>query len=97
MKRRLDRNGERVLAEWLDHYKPLGETRSLIAEAILEFAADINQIRFYSSSDISNPGVTIVEPRPGLTVHFRAWRKDLSQFTIVRIIDEGEPDPAGTS
>jgi hypothetical protein len=91
MRRQLDRNGERVLTEWLDHYKPLGETRNLIAEAIRAFATDENQIRFYSYSDISNPGITIIEPREGLTVHFRAWRTDPSQFTIVRIIDEGEP------
>jgi hypothetical protein len=91
MRRRLDRNGERVLAEWLDHYKPLGETRSLIAEAIRAFATDENQIRYCSYSDISNPGITIIEPREGLSVHFRTWRTDPGQFTIVRIIDEGEP------
>jgi hypothetical protein len=89
MRRRLDRDGEKVLAGWLDHYKPPDETRRLIAEAISAFSEDENQIRFYAQDDLSNPGVIIIEPRDGLTVHVRVWGADPGQFTVVRIIDEG--------
>ena len=90
MRRQLDSDGEQVLTEWLDHYKPLDETRRLIAEAIRAFSKDVHQIRFYVQDDISSPGAIIIEPRPGLTLHVRTRGKD--QFTLMRIIDEGEPE-----
>lgn len=86
MKRRLDRAGEKVLAEWLDHYKPSVETRRLIREAIDAYSEDENQNRFYSTEDFSNPGITVIAPRDNnLTVHVRIVSVDL--FTLVRIID----------
>ncbi len=85
MRRRLDRDGEKVLADWLDHYKPLEETRHLIAEAILAFAEDEDQIRFYAREDPSNPGEIVIEPTEELTVHVRVI--DRERFTLVRVID----------
>jgi hypothetical protein len=86
MRRRLDRDGEMVLARWLDHYEPDKETRSLIAEALEAYADDQGQIRFYSEPDSSNRSVTIIEPQPGLTVHVQPLA--IGQFTLVRIIDQ---------
>lgn len=89
MRRRLDRDGEKVLAEWLDYYQPADETRRAIAAAIRAFSEDENQTRFYAQDDLSNPGITIIEPRDGLTIHVRIQSAGPGQFTIVRIIDEG--------
>jgi hypothetical protein len=86
MRRQLDRDGELVLAWWLDHYQPDTETRRLIAEAIDAYADDQAQIRFFADQDTSNPGVTVIEPEARLTVHVHPLGKD--QFTIARIIDE---------
>lgn len=87
MRRRLDRNGETRLAEWLGHYKPDDETRRLITEVCIlsEYAASEVQLRFYAITDFSNPGETIIEPETGLTIHVRPL--DTDQFTLVRIID----------
>jgi hypothetical protein len=86
MRRRLDRDGEMVLARWLDHYRPDKETRHLIAEVLEAYADDQAQLRFYVGADISNPGVTVIEPEARLTVHVRLRGTD--QFTVVRVIDE---------
>lgn len=86
MRRLLDRDGEMVLARWLEHYQPDKETRCLIADALDEYAHDERQLRYYSATDFSNPGVTIIEPQPGLTVHVQL--RGAEQFTLVRIIDE---------
>jgi alkylhydroperoxidase/carboxymuconolactone decarboxylase family protein YurZ len=86
MRRRLDEDGEAVLAAWLDHYQPDKETRHLITEALDAYAGDTRQVRFYSEADISNPGVTVIEPAEKLTVHVRL--RGAGQFTLVRIIDE---------
>ena len=86
MRRRLDRDGEMVLARWLDHYQPDKETRSLIAEALEVYADDPLQLRFFSRPDSSNRGVTVIEPQPGLTVHVQLLSAE--QFTLARIIDE---------
>jgi len=86
MRRQLDHDGEQVLKQWLDHYQPDTETRRLIAEAIDAYADDQAQIRFFADQDISNPGVTVIEPEARLTVHVQPRGKD--QFTIARIIDE---------
>lgn len=86
MRRRLDRDGELVLARWLDHYQPDTETRRLIAEAIDAYAANQAQIRFFADTDSSNPGITVIEPEAKLTVHVQPRGQE--QFTIARIIDE---------
>jgi hypothetical protein len=86
MRRQLDRDGEMVLARWLDHYQPDKETRLLIAEALDEYARDQHQLRFYYTDDESNRGVTIIEPQPGLTVHVQP--RGPGQFTLHRIIHE---------
>jgi hypothetical protein len=86
MRRRLDRDGEQVLARWIDHYQPDKETRRLIAEAIDAYADDQAQIRFFADPDISNPSVIAIEPEARLTVHVQPRGND--QFTIARIIDE---------
>jgi hypothetical protein len=54
MRRRLNRDGENTLAEWLKHYKPLEPTRRLIAEALEAYAEDENQLRFHAEIDPSN-------------------------------------------
>jgi hypothetical protein len=86
MRRRLDRDGEMVLAGWLDHYQPDKETRRLITEVLDEYASNENQLRFHAETDFSNPGVTVLEPEAGLTVHVQPL--DGERFTLVRIIDE---------
>jgi hypothetical protein len=86
MRRRLDHDGEMVLARWLDHYQPDKETRHLIAEALEVYADDVHQLRFYATEDFSNPGITVIEPEAGLTVHVQ--RRGTEQFTLIRIIDE---------
>jgi len=85
MRRRLDRDGGKVLADWLDHYKPLEQTRRLITEALDAYSKDENQLRFHAQIDPSNPGEVVIEPEAGLTVHVRAL--DAERFTLVRIID----------
>ena len=90
MRRRLDEDGEAVLAAWLDRYQPDKETRRLIAEALDAYAGDDRQIRFYSATDISNPGVTVIEPAEKLTVHVRP--RGAGQFTLARVIDERTRD-----
>lgn len=86
MRRRLDHDGEMVLARWLDHYKPDTETRRLITEAIDWYADTERKPRFFITDDFSNPGVTIIEPDARLTVHVQPITED--EFTIARIIDE---------
>ncbi len=71
MRRRLDRDGEVVLATWLDYYQPDKETRHLIAEALDAYGASEDQIRFYAEPDFSNPGEVIITPEEGLGVHVR--------------------------
>jgi hypothetical protein len=86
MRRRLDREGEKVLAAWLDHYQPAEETRRLILEAIRAFGEDEHQLRFMMTDDISNPeNIVIVGRGDDLTVHVRI-RSD-TVFTLVRIIE----------
>ncbi len=85
MRRRLDRDGEKILADWLDHYKPLERTRRLIAEALDAYSEDENQLRFHAGIDPSNPGEVVIEPEARLTVHVRALDKE--RFTLARIID----------
>jgi hypothetical protein len=85
MRRRLDEAGEKVLAEWLDHYKPLPEIRRLILEAIRAFGEDEHQLQFPMLDDFSNPGVTVIVARyDDLTVHVRVINKTL--FTLACII-----------
>ena len=51
------------------------------------------QGRWYAHGDLSDSTVTILEPRPGLTVSVRLWTaEDPGQFTLVRISDEAPPD-----
>jgi hypothetical protein len=86
MRRRLDADGEMVLARWLDHYQPDKETRRLIAEALDAYSEDGNQIRFHAEEDFSNPGVIVIRPEEGLGIHVQALGGE--RFTLVRIIDE---------
>ena len=86
MRRRLDEDGEAVLAAWLDHYQPDKETRRLITEALDWYADPSGKIRFHVGDDPSNPGVTVIEPETRLTVHVGLTGVD--QFTLVRVIDE---------
>jgi len=86
MRRRLDRDGEVVLATWLDYYQPDKETRHLIAEALDAYGASEDQIRFYAEPDFSNPGEVIITPEEGLGIHVRPL--DGQQFTLARIIDK---------
>jgi hypothetical protein len=85
MGRRLNRDGQAVLAQWLDHYQPDKDTRRLIGEAIEAYAGDPAQLRFHMMADESNPGVTVIEPEAGLTVHVRPLGP--AEFTLARIID----------
>jgi hypothetical protein len=86
VRRRLDKAGEIVLADWLDHYKPLTETRHLILEAIRAFGEDEHQLQFAMLDDFSNPGITVIVARyDDLTVHVRVISERL--FTLVRIIE----------
>jgi hypothetical protein len=86
MRRRLDRDGEKVLATWLNHYQPTEETRRLILEAIHAFGEDEHQLRFMTTDDISNPeNVVIVARGYDLTVHVRI--RSGTVFTLVRIIE----------
>jgi hypothetical protein len=86
MRRRLDRDGEKRLAEWLEHYKPLEPTRRLIAEALEAYAEDENQLRFHVEIDPSNPGELVISPDGGLQL----WVLPLDgeQFTLIRVIDQ---------
>jgi hypothetical protein len=86
MRWRLDRDGEMVLARWVDHYRPDKETRRLIAEALDWYSDDERQPGLKVMDDFSNPGVTIIEPEARLTVHVQPL--GAGQFTLVRIIDE---------
>jgi hypothetical protein len=86
VRRRLDEAGEKVLVEWLDHYKPSAETRRLILEAIRAFGEDAHQLQFAMLDDFSNPGTTVIVARhDDLTVHVRIISKTL--FTLARIIE----------
>jgi hypothetical protein len=86
MRRRLDRDGEKTLAEWLEHYKPLEATRHCIAEALEAYAEDENQLRFHVEIDPSNPDELVISAEEGLQL----WVLPLSreQFTLVRVIDQ---------
>jgi hypothetical protein len=56
MRRQLDRDGEMVLARWVDHYQPDKETRLLIAEVLEEYVGDQTRIRFYATAGrVRNP------------------------------------------
>jgi hypothetical protein len=85
MRRRLDRDGEKRLADWLEHYKPLGQTRRLIAEALEAYAEDENQIRFHTEIDPSNPSELVISPDEGL--HLWVLPLGGEQFTLIRVID----------
>jgi len=93
MRRRLDAAGEKVLAEWLDHYKPLAETRRLILEAIRAFGEDASQGQFPMLEDFSNPGIMVIVARnDDLTVHVRILSGTM--FTLARIIEAAGYLPA---
>jgi hypothetical protein len=85
MRRRLDRDGEKRLAEWLEHYKPLEPTRLLIVEALDAYAEDEDQIRFHAEIDPSNADELVISPDEEL--HLWVLPLNSEQFTLMRIID----------
>ena len=93
MRRRIDKAGEKILADWLDHYKPAEATRHLIIEAIRAFSEDEHQLQFAMLEDFSNPGITVIVARyDDLTAHVRIISSTL--FTLVRIIEAPGYRPA---
>jgi hypothetical protein len=94
MRLRLHPDGARVLDEWRKHRNPPDEDQRLVGEVLTAVAEKRWQARWDAFSDTSDDSITILEPRPGLTVHIRLWTaEDPDQFALVRIIDEA-PTPA---
>ncbi len=93
MRLQMHSDGVRVLDEWRKHRDPPDEDQQMVAE-VLRSVSDMRwQARWRAYSDLSDSTVTILEPRPGLTVHIRLWTaEDPGQFTLVRIIDEDSTD-----
>lgn len=93
MRLRMHSDGVRVLDEWRKHRSPPDEDERMVAEVLRSVAHKCWQGRWYAHGDLSDSTVTILEPRPGLTVSVRLWTaEDPGQFTLVRIGDEDPPD-----
>jgi hypothetical protein len=84
---RPSQSNDRVLADWLSR-TPSQEDQALVREVLRVIAAQEEnwQIRYYSVSDISDPSITIFEPREGLTVHVRLHTCVVGEFELVRIL-----------
>jgi hypothetical protein len=89
MRLRLHPDGARVLDEWRKYRNPPHEDQRLVGEVLMTVAEKRWQTRWHAHSDILDDSITILEPRPGLTVHVRLWvAEDPDQFALVRITDE---------
>jgi hypothetical protein len=82
----LSSDGLRVLDEWLTRCKSPED-----AERVAELLEDISkrrwQGRWYSYTQVEEPGITTMMPRDGLHVHVRLWMDEVHQFTIASISD----------
>lgn len=89
---RLHPDGARVLDEWRKYRDHSDEDQRLVAQVLRTAAEKRWQVRWHSYTDLSDPTITVVESRLGLTVHVRLWVvEDPEQFAVMRIVDE---DPA---
>lgn len=84
---RPSQRSEQVLTDWLGR-RPSREDQALVMDVLRVAGAQEEnwQIRYYSVTDISDPSITIFEPREGLTVHVRLSTRRPGEFELVRIL-----------
>jgi hypothetical protein len=92
---RPSRSSDQVLARWLSR-KPSHEDQALVREVLRVIVAQGEnwQLRYYSVTDVSDPSITIFEPREGLTVHVRLHTLAPGEFELVRILPITTLDPS---
>ena len=83
---RLSAEGTEVVSKWRTRHHGSPGDEDLVAAVLRAVARRDWQGRWHHRADPAEPDITIIDPRPGLSIRIRLWEPDApEEFTVVSI------------